>query len=75
MRSVSDLFMEYGVEDYKRSDTTMTCRLPEKEEIQLLCIQRAQPLIVFEGRNIEKNGRPLEISRSKWPADCISVKI
>lgn len=75
VRSVSDLFIEYGVEDYKRSDTTMTCRLPEKEEIQLLCIQRTQPLIVLEGRNIEKNGRPLEISRSKWPADCISVKI
>lgn len=75
VRSVSGLFMEYGIEDYKRSDTTMTCRLPEKEEIQLLCMQRGQPLIVLEGRNIDKNGRPLEISRSKWPADCISVKI
>lgn len=75
VQSISSLFMDYGIEDFKRSDTTMTCRLPEKEEVRLLCIQRVQPVIILEGRNIEKSGRPLEISRSKWPADCISVKI
>ncbi len=75
VQSISNLFMDYGIEDYKRSDTPMTCRLPEKEEVRLLGVQRAQPLIVLEGRNIDKTGRPLEISRSKWPADCISMKI
>lgn len=73
--SISDLYQKYGVKDYLRADTTISSRLPTREEAGLLHIRRAQPVIVLEGRNVEKDGHPLEISRSVWPADRIRVRI
>lgn len=75
LTSVTDLYQKYGVADYLRADTTVTSRSPTREEASLLQIRRSQPVIVLEGRNIEKDGRPLEISRSIWPADRITVRI
>ena len=75
LKSVTDIYVAYGIEDYVRADTTMTSRNPTGTECELLRIKRSQPVIVLEGRNMENDGRPLEISRSVWPSDRIRVKI
>lgn len=75
LKSVTDIYMAYGIADYVRADTTMTSRKPTGTECELLSIKRSQPVIILEGRNMENDGRPLEISRSVWPAERIRVKI
>lgn len=75
LTSVTDLYVAYGIRDYLRADTTMISRVPTRAECELLQVSRSRPVTVLEGRNMESDGRPLEISRSVWPSDRIRVRI
>ena len=72
---ISDLMRRLGTPDFLRSDTSISARLPTRQEAQLLQIAFDSPVVVLEGRNIDPTGLPIEISMSVWPASRIRVRV
>ncbi|MHA6732374.1 phosphonate metabolism transcriptional regulator PhnF [Devosia sp. A369] len=72
---ITDLIRRLGVEDTRRSDTAISARHPTRAEAEMLRIPQDSPVVVLEGRNVDTNGRPIEISTSVWPASRIRVHV
>lgn len=72
---ITELIRSFGVEDFKRSDTAISARHPSAAEARMLRIPPDSPVVVLEGRNVDPEGRPIEISTSIWPASRIRVHV
>ncbi|GLQ57993.1 phosphonate metabolism transcriptional regulator PhnF [Devosia nitrariae] len=72
---ISDLLERLGRSDYRRSNTQVTARQATREEAKLLNLAANAPVIVLEGRNVDRAGIPIEISRSTWPANRLRVHV
>lgn len=72
---ISDLIRRMGLEDFRRSDTAISARLPTRAEAQMLRVAADSPVLILEGRNVDGAGRPIEISTSVWPASRIKVHV
>src|SRR5690606_1192962 len=72
---ISDLLRRIGMQDVRRSNSSISARMPAKHEAALLEIPQASPVLVLEGRNVDAKGVPVEISTSVWPASRIKVHV
>lgn len=71
LKSVSRALKELGVDEFSRSITRITSRLPDAHEAHLLRIARNTPLLVSEAVNVEPNGRPIELVYGHFAADRV----
>jgi GntR family phosphonate transport system transcriptional regulator len=72
-RSVTQALWHFGIEDYRRSFTRVSARLPRKEETGRLNQPVREPLIVVEGVNVDPQGCPIEYSIARCPAERLQV--
>jgi GntR family phosphonate transport system transcriptional regulator len=72
-RSVTQALRHFGIEDYRRSFTRVSARLPGKEEAARLSQPLREPLIVVEGVNVAPQGCPIKYSIARCPAERLQV--
>lgn len=73
--SVTDALATMGVADFVRRNTTLEARLPTASEAVLLGIVRSQPVIVTTGVGVDATDTScvVEINRTVWRADCVTL--
>lgn len=72
-RSITQALLHFGVQDYRRSFTRVSARLPGKEEAARLHQPPREPLLVVEGVNVDPAGCPIEYSIARCPAERLQV--
>ena len=66
--SVSDIYRDHGIADYRRRQTTLFARLPESWEARILEQPAAQPVMVMCKTDIDLDGRPIGHAEAIWAA-------
>lgn len=70
-RSVTEIYADYGVTDYRRRTTSIYARLPEKWEAKLLEQPADQPVIVMCKLDEDLSGTPIGWSEAVYAAGRI----
>jgi GntR family phosphonate transport system transcriptional regulator len=73
--SITKSFAACGVQDYTRKTTRITARMPTAEEAARLELRQTIPLLVTEAVNIDREGRPLEVSSGQFAADRLQLTV
>ena len=71
--SVTAALERFGVEDYTRSITRVTARLPEEREREHLALPRQRPVLVTESVNVDSAGAPIEYGHTCFAADRVQL--
>lgn len=66
--SVTEIYRAHGVQDYRRQETTLYARLPEKWEARLLEQPANQPVVVMCKTDIDMDARPIGYAEAIWAA-------
>lgn len=72
-RSITQALRHFGIEDFRRSFTRVSARLPAREEAARLRQPPGEPLLVVEGVNVDPAGCPIEYSIARCPAERLQV--
>ena len=73
--SVTKALEGIGITDYRREETLVETRMPTAFEAMVLAIAPTQPVLVVTGRNVDRDGRPLEVSQAVSRGDRIQLVI
>lgn len=74
-RSITKALARLGIEDYRRRSTRVIARMPEPDEMRLLRMPSARPLLITESVNVDPHGRPIESGTAHFVADRIQLVI
>ena len=66
--SVSDIYRDHGIEDYRRKETQLHARLPDRAEARWLGQTADQPVLVMTKSDIAADGTVLAWGESLWSA-------
>lgn len=72
---LSEAFAHYGISDYRRLSTEIGSRLPNAEEARLLRLPKSQPVLTIRKVDVDRDGNPLCLCHSIWPAERVSFAI
>jgi len=64
-----------GVEDYLRLETRITAEKADLEDMRLLELQAGEPILVIESVNVEPDGRRMQYTRARAPADRLQLVV
>lgn len=73
--SMTESLRRFGVGDYTRRSTRILARLPSGADADLLHQPRNRPVLVTEGLNVDAEGRPLELSVTRWSSDWVQIVV
>jgi GntR family phosphonate transport system transcriptional regulator len=71
--SITAALAAVGVQDYRRSRTRVSARLPNAAEAALLRTARNRPLLVCENINVDADGRVVELGYTRHPTPRVQV--
>jgi len=63
------------VDDYERTESRITARLPDEATAQLLQQPRGQPILQVEGVNVDQDGKPVEYCISRFAGDAVQLVV
>ena len=66
--SVTDIYRDYGISDYFRSQTMILARRAGSEEARLLDQHPDQPVMVVTKIDVDPQGKPIGFSEAIWSA-------
>lgn len=64
-----------GVEDYLRLETRITAEKADLEDTRLLELEAGEPILVIESVNVEPDGRRMQYTRARAPADRLQLVV
>lgn len=73
--SVTEALRELGVADYTRARSTISARLPQGDEADLLARSPNQPVLVVHYLNVDGDGEPLEAGWTLFAADAVQLTV
>lgn len=71
--SISAAMERLGVGDYTRRVTRVTARTARGADARLLQQPPAKPILMTEGINVDRDGRPVEYSVARWASDRVQI--
>ncbi|MEZ5657256.1 MAG: phosphonate metabolism transcriptional regulator PhnF [Burkholderiaceae bacterium] len=75
LRSIADAVALYGVRDYHRRRSVVSCRLPSDEEANRLSRPASLPVMVVEFENVDGDGRGVEAGSTVFAADAVQLTV
>jgi len=69
--SVSEIYRDHGVADYRRRETQLFARLPERAEARLLGQHPDQPVLVMTKSDVAADGTNVAWGESLWNASRV----
>lgn len=73
--SMTESLKRFGVEDYTRQKTRVLARLPRGNDAEVLRQPRNRPVLVTEGVNVDAEGRPVELTITRWASDWVQIVV
>ncbi|MDJ0930016.1 phosphonate metabolism transcriptional regulator PhnF [Breoghania sp.] len=73
--SVTKALAAHGVTDYSRAHTDISARIAEPEEARLLQIAPNAPVLVTAVINVDANGTPIQVARTRFAAERIQLSV
>jgi GntR family phosphonate transport system transcriptional regulator len=64
-----------GHADYRRKWTRITARLAETDEIELLALTPARPVLVTESVNVSVEDVPIDFGMTSFAADRVQLMV
>ena len=74
-RSISKALATLGHGDYRRKSTRITARLAEADEIELLGLTSARPVLVSQSVNVAQDGAPIDFGITSFAADRVQLTL
>ncbi|MCR9256802.1 MAG: phosphonate metabolism transcriptional regulator PhnF [Alphaproteobacteria bacterium] len=71
--SITETFKTLGISDYFRERTEVTTRLPDAYEARQLDLPKGKPVLITTYTNVDKAGRPIQYSVTRFPSDRIQL--
>lgn len=71
--SISLALKEFGIEDFSRTSTRVTARLPVRADAELLQQPPQRPVLLCESVNATPDGKPLEYGRTQFAGDRLQL--
>jgi GntR family phosphonate transport system transcriptional regulator len=75
IRSMTAAFRHYGIEDYIRRETRVLAEGAGEAELQNLVLPKGSIVLVATGTNATVDGRVFHLTRTRFPADRIELRI
>lgn len=74
-RSISRALGSLGHGEYRRLWTRVTARLADPDEVELLALTPARPVLVTESLNVDFDGRPIDFGLTSFAADRVQLLV
>lgn len=75
LQSITKVLAHFGIRDYRREWTNITASIAEAADAARLDLALGRPVLVVEKLDVEMNGKPLIISRSRFAAERVQFVI
>lgn len=73
--SVTEALRAYGVADYTRARSVVSCRMPSDEEADALARPTTAPVLVVDYVNVDRDGVPVEAGQTLFAADAVQLVV
>jgi len=73
--SITLALRRYGIDDYERTESRITARLPDEATARLLQQPRTQPVLQVDGVNVDRAGKPVEYCVSRFAGDAVQLVV
>ncbi|MDP1611283.1 MAG: phosphonate metabolism transcriptional regulator PhnF [Sulfuritalea sp.] len=73
--SITQALHRYGIDDYERTESRITARLPDEATAQLLQQPRNQPVLQVDGVNVDREGKAVEYCISRFAGDAVQIVV
>ncbi|MFK3779572.1 phosphonate metabolism transcriptional regulator PhnF [Agrobacterium sp. NPDC089420] len=73
--SITEIYRDFGVQDYLRHRTTIFTRLPIGEEAHMLAQSQEQPVLVVRKVDVDMQGGPIAYSEVVWAGERIQFVV
>jgi GntR family phosphonate transport system transcriptional regulator len=75
MQSITKVLAHFGIRDYRREWTNITAAIADAADAARLDLALGRPVLVVEKLDVDLNGKPLIISRSRFAAERVQFVI
>lgn len=75
LRSIAEAMQTFGVRDYHRRRSVVSCRLPTEDEVDWLLRPATLPVMVVEYENVDGDGTPVEVGMTIFAADAVQLTV
>ena len=75
LRSISKVYVHYGIGDYTRKWSRITAALPSPEVARLLGQPKTRPILQVEALNVDQDGAPLQYSITRFVGDLVQLMV
>ena len=73
--SITAALRQLGVDDYQRSHSTVSCRLPTPQEADALARAATEPVLVVQFVSVDAAGVPVEAGCTLFAADAVQLTV
>lgn len=73
--SVTKALAAHGLTDYSRARTDISARIADPEEARLLQIAPTAPVLVTAVLNVDGDGEPIQVARTRFAAERIQLTV
>ncbi len=73
--SLSQALREFGIEDYLRASTRIEARHADEADVRDLRLSPGAIVIVTHAINVDMENRPIQYSRTRFPADRVELAV
>jgi len=71
--SISAALADAGIDEFTRTRTQVSSRLPTPDETRILQMLKTRPLLVMESVDVDRDGKPVEFGIARFPADRVEL--
>lgn len=72
-RSITKALAHHDVGDYQRRSTRVTARMPDATDARYLQQPRNRPILVTEAVNVDRDGKPIQFSVTRFASDRVQI--
>ncbi|AKJ30392.1 phosphonate metabolism transcriptional regulator PhnF [Caldimonas brevitalea] len=73
--SVTESLRRFGVSDYTRARSIVSCRMPSAVEADALARPATAPVLVVDYLNVDAEGRPVEAGMTLFASDAVQLSV
>ena len=73
--SISGALRSFGVADYDRAGSAVSCRLPTADEADALARPASEPVLVVQHHSVDRDGVPVEAGNTLFAADAVQLTV
>lgn len=71
--TITDSLAKFGVREYRRLRTSITCRAANSQERELLALERGAIVLVNDSVNVDVDGVPVQASHTRFAAERVQL--